>query len=142
MPTEILPESYMNLTTHNVLQLLLFPRSKTKMARVFLESLGKLTRTFRELIFRRTFTWRPPSGKLSMFKNWSRLSLFSFLIFEDSPAQISKFFLETSHHWFCHSRNTRTDLSNGLLPSGMSSKCLFAGVDFLTSPSVDFFTNE
>ena len=31
-----------------------------------------------KLILRTTFTWRPPSGRLSMFKNWSRLSLFSF----------------------------------------------------------------
>ena len=31
-----------------------------------------------KLILRTTSTWRPPSGSLSMFKNCSRLSLFSF----------------------------------------------------------------
>lgn len=38
----------------------------------------KLTRTLPELILRTTFTWRPRSGRLYMFKSWSRLSLFSF----------------------------------------------------------------
>ena len=32
-----------------------------------------LMRTFPELVFRTTLTWRPFLGRLSMFSNWSRL---------------------------------------------------------------------
>ena len=41
-------------------------------------SRGILTRTFSDSVLKTTLTWRPPSGRLSMFRYWSVLSLFSF----------------------------------------------------------------
>ena len=61
-------------------------------------SRGILTRTFPELTLRTTFTWRPPWGRLSMFKNWSRLSIFS--VSDIWRFSFPKFFVETSHCLF------------------------------------------
>ena len=47
-----------------------------------------LTRTFSDSVLKTTLTWRPPSGRLSMFRYWSILSLFSFS--EAFPAPIPK----------------------------------------------------
>ena len=104
---------------------------------------GILTKTFPELILITNFTWRLPLGRLSMFKNWSRLSLFSFSdIWRLSCPNFKVFRGDFPLFLFVTGGNTRTDLHIGLLPSGVSSRRLFAGVDLLISPSVDFLTNE
>ena len=61
----------------------------------------ELTRTFPELILRTNFTWGPPSGRLSMLKNWSRLSLFSFSdIWRLSSPNFKVFLRDTSFVFF------------------------------------------
>ena len=60
----------------------------------------KLTRTFPELILRTNFTWRPPREGYLCWKTGRDYRYFPFLIFEDSPAQILKFFSETHRLFF------------------------------------------
>ena len=118
------------------------PRTK----HLVLSSEGVLMRTFPELVLRTTLTWRPFLGRLSMFSNWSRLWWLSFSeIFLSWPN--IKVFHEDFQVVFLIGEETWTDLRKGLFPSGVSSKCFFAGVDFKgvlvalpTSPCSNSFT--
>ena len=67
--------SFWNLKTSDCYS---FPGRRRTWPEPSVKASVKLTRTFPEFILRTNFTWRPPSGRLSMFKNWSILSLFSF----------------------------------------------------------------
>ena len=114
-------------------------------------SWGILTRTFSDSVLKTTLTWRRPSGRLSMFRYWSILSLFSFTDAWSLSCTNSKDFCEDFPLFvLVAGDNTRTDLQIGLFPSRVSSKRLFAEVDFggvaavnsVILPCNDSWTNE
>ena len=114
-------------------------------------SWGILTRIFADSVLKTTLTWRLPSGRLSMFRYWSIVSLFSFSDAWSLSCPNSKDFREDFPLFvLVAGDNSRTDLRIGLFPSGVSSKHLFADVDFggvaavnsVILPSNDSWTNE
>ena len=116
-----------------------------------ISSWGILTRIFADSVLKTTLTWRLPSGRLSMFRYWPIVSLFSFSDAWSLSCPNSKDFREDFPLFvLVAGDNSRTDLRIGLFPSGVSSKHLFADVDFggvaavnsVILPSNDSWTNE